>query len=291
MLYLLGSILFTSYLLLSFKVIEKYKLNTFHVIVCNYITCVITGCVVNRSLPINSESLHSSWFVWALLMGVLFISLFNMMGYTAQKVSVAVAAVSNKLSMVIPFLFSIYLYNEVVGRLKIAGVLVALIAVYCTLIPAKSKDEILPKKKNALLLPIVLFIGSGLLDTLVKYVQQQYLNASNSNSYLIVNFLTAAIIGMAIMMYQIGIQGVVFSYKTILAGVAIGVPNYFSIWFLVNLLKAFPNNSSSIIPINNIGIVLVGAVGAGWLFKEKLLPINWVGIALSVLAIALIAYG
>jgi len=68
------------------------------------------------------------------------------------------------------------------------------------------------------------------------------------------------------------------------------VPNYFSIWCLVKVLKANAGNSSAVIPVNNMGIVLFSSVMAWMLFKEKLSVINWAGIILSIGAIALIAY-
>ncbi|MGN6494414.1 MAG: hypothetical protein ACTHLE_20650, partial [Agriterribacter sp.] len=61
------------------------------------------------------------------------------------------------------------------------------------------------------------------------------------------------------------------------------------IWCLVKVLKDYSSNSSAIIPINNIGIVLTSAVVAWLLFKEKLSAINWMGILLAVIAIALIS--
>jgi drug/metabolite transporter (DMT)-like permease len=292
MINLFGSILLTSYLLLSFKVIERFRLNTFHVIVFNYIACVLTGSVVNGGFPVAAENIQSPWFKWALLMGTLFISLFTIIGYTAQRVSVAVASVANKLSMVIPFIFSIFLYKEESGGLKIAGVALALVAVYCTMVPSGAGGNRLVKRdKWRVILPLVLFAGSGLLDTLVKYVEQKYLNEANSDDYLVSSFFTAAIVGLVILLYQVAGKKKSFSYKSILAGIAIGVPNYFSIWFLVRVLKANPGDSSRIMPINNMGIVLLCAIAAWLLFKERLSLVNWVGIFLSICSIALIAYG
>src|SRR6478735_3961515 len=129
MIYLFGSILFSAYLTLSFKVLQRLRINTLQAIVFNYIACVCTGSVVNGSFPINKENISAPWFVWALLMGAMFISIFNVIGFTTQKLGVAVASVANKLSMVIPFVFSIYLYHETSAVLKIAGIVVALVAV------------------------------------------------------------------------------------------------------------------------------------------------------------------
>jgi uncharacterized membrane protein len=82
-----------------------------------------------------------------------------------------------------------------------------------------------------------------------------------------------------------------FAFKHLLAGVLIGVPNYFSIWCLVKFLKISPWQSSASIPVNNMGIVLFSSLVAWLLFKERLSIINWIGILFSILAIYLIAFG
>jgi drug/metabolite transporter (DMT)-like permease len=82
-----------------------------------------------------------------------------------------------------------------------------------------------------------------------------------------------------------------FALKNLLAGIIIGIPNYFSIWCLVRFLKVSPWQSSASIPVNNMGIVLFSSVVAWLLFREKLSQINWLGIVLSLVAIYLIAFG
>jgi drug/metabolite transporter (DMT)-like permease len=293
MYFLAGSIILSSYLTLAFKVCERYRINLFQAIVFNYLTCVITGSIVNGAFAFTATNLQSNWMGWALAMGLLFIILFNIIGFTAQKIGVAVASVANKLSLVIPFLFSIYLYNEKATWLKIAGIVVALAAVILTCYPAKKSGQEQTKKTGNLLLilPVVLFFGSGILDTLIKYAEQNYLNEGNKNAYLITCFATAFVIGFIILLVQLVLKKTTLQPKAIFAGILIGIPNYFSIWCLVRVLGNYSGNSSAIIPINNMGIVLFSSVMAWLLFKEKLSVINWLGIALAIGAIALIAFG
>lgn len=294
MIYLAGSIVLSSYLTLSFKGLQRLRINAFQAIVFNYIACVCTGAIFNGSFPVNSSAVQSGWFKWALLMGLMFISIFNVIGFTTQKLGVAVASVANKLSMVIPFLFSIYLYNENATALKITGIAIALAAVVFTCFPSQ-KNSTDPGKKNQLLLilPAVLFISSGLLDTLIVYVKNNFFSnpADNFNNFLITAFTVAGIIGSMVLAVQFLTGKQQFSGKALLAGIIIGIPNYFSIWFLGKVISEYQGNSSAVIPVNNMGIVLFSAVMAGVLFKEKLLLINWLGIVLAVAAIALIAYG
>jgi drug/metabolite transporter (DMT)-like permease len=293
MIYLFGSIVLTSYLTLAFKVCEKYGVSIFQAIVFNYITCVITGSIVNGAFPINASSIHEKWFQWACLMGVLFISIFNIVAMTAQKISVAVASVANKLSLIIPVVLSVYLYHESVKGWKLFGVILALIAVILTCYqPSKKSDgESIEHGKWKYLLPIALFFGSGFLDALINHVQQTYVTSENSNAYLISGFFSAASIGSLYLLYQYVIGKQFFAYKHLIAGILIGIPNYFSIWCLVHFLKASPWQSSASIPVNNMGIVLFSSIVAWFLFKERLSFINWAGIILSLIAIYFIAFG
>jgi drug/metabolite transporter (DMT)-like permease len=293
MLYLIGSIILTSYLTLAFKVCEKYKVSIFQAIVFNYITCVVTGSIVNGSFPVNAEAMSTPWFKWACVMGVLFVSIFNIIGITTQKIGVAVASVANKLSLIIPVVLSVYLYGETVQGWKLTGVILALLAVVLTCYQSKEQEagKEAAIRKWEYVLPFVLFIGSGLLDALINHVQKQYVTEENKNAYLISGFLSAAVIGSLLLVFQYITGRQKFAVKNLLAGIIIGVPNYFSIWCLVRFLKVSPWQSSASIPVNNMGIVLFSSVVAWLFFKEKLSKLNWAGIALSLVAIYLIAFG
>jgi drug/metabolite transporter (DMT)-like permease len=290
MLFLAGSIVFTSMLTLSFKVLQRYNIPVLPSIVFNYITCVITGCVVNGSFPVNSKVIHTPWFLWAMLMGGFFICLFNIIAFTTQKMGVAVASVANKLSLVIPAVFFILYKGESLHWLKVTGIILALAAVWFT---CYNNDAPGKKPLNALwmvLLPAILFIGSGALDTIYKFVEEQYLDNDNLNAFLISSFLAAAVAGLIILCVRYISGKEKFDARSVLAGLLIGIPNYFSIWCLGKVYKQNWMESSAIIPVNNMGIVLFSTLVAWLLFKEKLSRINWMGILLSLVSIALIAF-
>lgn len=293
MIFLLCSILLNAYLFLSFKVVERYRIPLLQAIVFNYITCVATGWVVSGSFPIRADAVHHPWFWWALLMGTMFVSIFSLIGFTAQKIGVSVVSVVTKLSLVIPFVCSIYLYAERVSVIQVGGLALALLAVVATSIPDKKGGHGDPRLSPLvrLLVPLALFISTGLLDTLIKYVEQGFLNAAINDAYLITAFATAASLGGVVLTLMIFRGKQRFHPASIVAGIAIGIPNYFSIWCLVKALQLNPGRSAAIIPVNNMGIVLVGSVAALLLFGERMSRINWVGIGLSLVAIALIAFG
>jgi drug/metabolite transporter (DMT)-like permease len=292
MLYLVGSIVFSSCLTLLFKVVERYRISNLQAIVFNYFTCVGTGLLFDGSFGQGGSVTGEEWFKWSVIMGLMFISTFNLIAYTVQKMGVAITSVANKLSLVIPFLFSIYLYSEQVTLFKIAGIVVALVAVVFTSMPSGGKEPSgQPFQPGLLLLPVVLFVASGMIDTLIKYVEVTHLNDSNKNTYLITAFGVAGTSGLLVLLVLLLSGKEKFDYRSIAAGVIIGVPNYLSIWCLVQVLKTYSGNSTAILPINNMGIVLFSTVVAWLLFKEHLSTTNRLGILLALGAIALIAYG
>ena len=81
MIYLILSIFFTTALVLIFKMFELYKVNNFQAIVFNYITAgLISALVVGE--PIDVKQIASEeWFPSTLLIGCLFISLFNIIAF------------------------------------------------------------------------------------------------------------------------------------------------------------------------------------------------------------------
>jgi len=45
---------------------------------------------------------------------------------------------------------------------------------------------------------------------------------------------------------------------------------------------------SELLPVNNLGVVLVSSLAAVVFFREKLTRYNWMGVVLSVAALALL---
>jgi uncharacterized membrane protein len=77
-------------------------------------------------------------------------------------------------------------------------------------------------------------------------------------------------------------------FKDILAGIGLGLPNYFSIYFLIGALRSDIANTKVFI-LNNVAIVLISTLLGILFFNEKLLKKNWIGIGLAVISIILIS--
>lgn len=290
MLFLVLSILFSAYLGIVFTLFKRVGIDSFQAIVYNYIVCVVTGSFYAGQFPIHATTFTEPWFPWAMVMGTMFIATFNLIARSSLLVGVTITQTANKLSLVIPVSISFWAYNEPILPLKVLGIVLAIGAVLM-LSYNPQKNETKKSFQWASLLPILLFLNSGLIDSLTTYVQQQYIHTEAiANAYLICGFSIAALIGVGVlsMQYQRGVQQ--FALKHVMGGIVLGVPNYFSIYFLLKALENPSLNSSAIIPINNIGILFVVSLCGIFFFRETLRPINWVGLLFALLAIIFI-YG
>ena len=285
MISLLFSVLASTTILVVFKLFEKFKINNLHAIVFNYITAGVCGIVVQGEFEKLQSVPNFSWFYYALLLGGFFIFIFFLMALTTQKGGLSVVSVATKMSVVIPILFGLFYYNESLGLLKGLGITLALIAVYLASIKAK---EGLSISKENLILPLLVFLGSGLIDTSVKFLEEEYVSKDDVAIFSSTLFFAAAIVGIGVLIFQKIKGNFKFEYKSILGGIALGIPNFFSIYFLVGALRSDLMESSGIFTVNNIGIVMLSTFAGILLFKERLLLKNWIGILLAIISIVLI---
>jgi len=283
---LLLSILSSSVLLVIFKYFDKFKVHTFQAITVNYVVAATLGFLMTPTDFSVAQIITRPWAMNALILGSSFIGVFYIMAISSQKVGVAVSSVANKMSLVIPVTAGFILYQESLAGLKIVGILLAIVAV--TLVTIRSSDGVVLDKKY-LFLPILIFLGSGFLDTILKFVQKTQLREGEIEVFSASLFAIAATIGSLITIGNRLFKGVTLQIKSIVAGFALGIPNYFSIHFLLQALN-LPNLESTVVfPINNTGIVLLSTLLAILLFSERLSKLNWIGISLAVVSIALIA--
>jgi len=286
MIYLMLTVLLNAILFILFKIFPQYKIDTLQTIVVNYITCVVTGSLFLGELPISTQSASQPWAGWALAMGCMYIGLFNFIAYCTRQYGVATASVANKLSLVIPVVAAVLLYNEQLRTINIIGIVIALPAVYLSV---SNKDE--PTAKHGLLLPALLFLFSGTLDTITKYVEHHHLQDVRLQAVFPIHvFAVAASIGVVLVSVLVLTKKTQLHYRHIVAGVVLGVPNYFSIYYLIRLLKDKTMQSATAIALNNIGIVLVSALAAALFLKEKMTIFRLVGLLLAVISILLIAF-
>lgn len=286
MIYLLLSVLSSSVIFVIFKLYDRFGINTLQAIIFNYFFAFTSGMFIDRKVPDVARIFTEAWFPGTVILGFMFISVFYLAALTTQRSGLSVVSVATKMSVAIPVFFGILLYNESTGAIKIAGILLALAAVYLTSI--KKKEGIKIRKRN-IIFPLLVFFGSGIIDTTIKFLETSYVVEADVALFSSTIFAIAGCVGVSILIIQAFLGKLKLSFKNVLGGIALGIPNFGSIYFLVLALRTEGMESSTVFPLNNVAIVMISTFLGILLFREKMLPKNWIGIALAVASIILIA--
>ncbi len=287
MIFLILSIIASTITVSFFKIFERVGVNTLQGIIFNYITCAVLGNLITNETPvITTDFYNQPWFPYTLLLGFLFISIFFAIGETSQKMGVSVSMVSAKLSVVVPIVFALLFFSESLTVFQIAGIALSLLAVY--FISQKHNDGS-TKTKNIWILPAIVFIGSGIIDTTLNLIQKRFIPAVSEAYVITTVFSIAFVLGALFLTYLVVFKNEKVAFKNVYWGMFLGIPNYFSMLFLVKTLSYFPTASATIFPINNIVIVAASTLVSVLFFKEKLNTKNIIGLTLSLIAIALIS--
>jgi drug/metabolite transporter (DMT)-like permease len=282
MTYLILSILLSSSIFIIFRYFTYFRVNNFQAITFNYVLASFMGLAFFSGNNNIVGLFDKPWLYLGIIEGVLFITVFIFFAYSSQKAGVGITAVASKMSVVIPVIFGIILYGDSVRWLKITGIILALLAFYLSL----KKNGRFINNRNLILLPLLLFLGNGSVDTLLKITEHFYLT-TDKGFFLASVFLTALIIGSSITVFNISFRKEKLEVKNILGGFLLGSVNYLTTYFTLLALEFM--ESSIYYPLHNSGIVALTAFLGILLFKERYSVTNWVGIILTIIAIVLIS--
>jgi len=281
---LLLSILASTLIFLIFKLFDRFKINTLQAIVFNYITACLCGLIISKNNFNSQEIIHSQWFFGAFALGFLFISIFSAMAITSQRNGLSVASVATKMSVIIPIIFGIYVYNESTGFQKLLGILFALVAVYFVSVKKNTRFNF----KSNLMFPIIIFLGSGTIDTSIKYIETTYIEDGGIPLFSATIFFFAACIGLGVIFIKMIKKEFKFNPLSIVGGIVLGIVNYSSIYFILKALNHESLESSTIFTINNVAIVMFTSIVGLLFFKENLSLKNWIGVGLAIISILLV---
>lgn len=285
MIFLVLCILSSTAINLIFKSVTRLKGNTFHVIVINYFIATILGLILAGSSIFQLLSEPKAWMLLSVIIGALFIGMFLLMAMSVQKAGIHPTTIASRLSVIIPISFSIIFYHESISSLKLCGIGLAIISVLLSVYKKKSPDS----DRKAFLLPLAIFLGTGLIDSLVKFTQDSFLSDELLPTFTALLFFISFLIGLSVLIIRKESPVEVTSRKNLIMGIALGLFNFGSIFFIIKALSKSGVQSSSVFGINHIGVVALSIFAALMFFKEKINKINWIGIVLAICAIIILS--
>jgi len=292
MMYLLLSILTSVLLLVNFRLHARFDIRTFQAIVWNYPVCWLIGWMMmpaDQSLGMDPSAVWT-WFAWVL--GIVFIVTFVASGAATQRMGMTVTSLANNVSLVIPVLFSLFVFGgggRVFDGWNYLGLGLALGAV--VLSSLKKEDQRIEQTGQGWWLVVAVFLLYGFSNTAINYLTLRYIpEPDRTVPVTLVMLFGAVVTGMLLLSYRVWTGQEVLAWRHVVAGIALGIPNFFSFYWLLLALNAFGGQGALVYPLYNIGVIL-GTAGVGLLFfQEKLAKWNRWGLVLAVLALVLISY-
>jgi len=293
MIYLFVSIIFTSFIYIIFRAFSRFNVDPMPAIVFNYLARVIIGFFIEpQSFFTYVHKAPPVLLMLCVFTGVAFIAIFSLISRATRIMGVTSTTIVSRMSMVIPAGFSIIYYHESLGLMKVVGILMALIAIYFT-VYEKKIEEIKEKKskvnKTALLVPIFLFLGSGLADMLLKISQKEFMMNKLDYVYIDILYSVSALTGIIVLIVTRTSLKTIFRRQNLIWGIILGADNYIALLLFLLALTKGNMQGSQVFPINSVGIVLFSTLFAIIFYKEKLKGHRILGLALAVCAILIIS--
>ena len=278
---LVFSIASSTIIFVIFKQFKKFEIDTFQAIVVNYFTAGIIGFVLYGS-EWNSEAMvQNEWMLFAIFASILFIGLFFVMGKSSQLNGVASTSIAVKMSMAFSLLLMIIGYSEDLSVLKIAGILLAFLGVLLVSLPSKKAQNV----NGASWMLLLLFFGSGMLDFTLNFVLKHKLGVLTPSLFSAIGLGSAGIIGFVILLIKRIRSSFKIELKNIIAGILLGVPNYFSIYLLMLSYRTTGWSDSTVLAITNVSVVLFSALIGFIIFRENVNAKKIIGLLSAILAI------
>lgn len=265
----LSSVLISIFMRLS----EKYVQNQMGMFMANYACCIVfsywffdTSNIVFdiRTVPLG------------MIAGSLFLLNFLFLKLNMKYNGMVLSSTFMKLGVMIPTLMAIVVYREVPSSFQVIGILLALVAI---VLINFEKEAISEGSKKIWL--IFLLLMSGFTDSMANIFEQLNLPTSN-DIYLIITFISAFVIVMGISIYK----KQKITTKDIFFGILIGIPNYFSVRFLLLALESL--DAMIVYPVYSVLTIVILTVFGVLVFKEKISKKKGIALGLILLSLYLL---
>lgn len=275
-------------LAIIFRYFKTFQINLLPAIVINYIVCALMGGWWGETWPTEIFTDPPPWIAYSLTLGCYLIFGFFILAKTIHHYGVGMTSVFQKTSLIITVLYAILFFGENASVFKIAGVLLALLSIYLINRKESTQDRSIVSRA-VVLLPVLTFIINGLLESTLFHVEAVGIVHGGDYYFISAMFLCAASLGAVFFAAQYFLGNMMIHWKDVVGGVILGVPNFFSIYFLLAALHA-GWGGSVVVPLVNVGIILLSAVVGFLMFREQLTNRRKVGFSLAVAAIILLSW-
>lgn len=276
MFYLIMAILCSCSISIIMRISSKYVPNSYGMLCMNYLVCFLVGLCHILPIELSDFKMNDTLF-FGVIQGLFYLASFVLFQRNVQKKGMILSSLFMKLGVIIPLLLSIVLFKEFPTSLQWIGIIMAFIALFMI-----NYDKNATKQAIHFSLFLLLIINGG-GDAMSK-IFENYGDLSKSSFFLIYTFLFAFIICFAMCM----LKKEKINFKTVLFGTLIGIPNYYSSYFLLDALQHLPG--IIVYPCFSIATILIITTVGCVVFKERFTLQQKLACALIVLSLCLLNF-
>lgn len=284
MLYVLISVICSVTVSVIIKLAKQGGIQHLHLIVWNYPVAALATLLFLKpgtaAIPLNGLP----WELY-LSLAVLLPTIFLCIAYAIQYSGIVKTEIAQRLSLFIPLLAAFFIFHEMIGVSKLAGIAVGIAAIFCSIGWKKSGTT---KGKGKWGYAVAVFFGMGIIDILFKKVAL-YREVPYAHSMLLV-FILAIVVSFLLLTYRIAMKKERVQFKSVIWGILLGLFNFGNILFYMKAHQALSSSPSVVFTGMNIGVILLGAIVGVGFFGERLTQLNKIGLVLAVISVLIIAY-
>lgn len=285
MLYLSLAVICSVLVSVLLKVAGRRQLDVAQMVTWNYlVAATLTAVVLQPPLDALREP-HAPWLS-LLALAVVLPSIFLVLGRAVAVAGIVRSDVAQRLSLLLSLAAAFLFFGQTATPWKLAGLALGLLAMVA--ISLRPRGPTVASSPGAWGWLLGVWAGFAVVDVLLKQVA---LSGTPSMAAVLASFSVAFVLMLALQLWRHFSGCSRLGWRNLGAGALLGLLNGGNILFYVQAHQAMPESPATVFAGMNIGVVVLGALVGVFAFGEATTKWNRAGLALTVLAIGLIAWG
>jgi drug/metabolite transporter (DMT)-like permease len=284
MIYLLLAALCSVLVSVLLKLARRFEVDVGQAIAWNYVVAAAASVLAFAPAP---AALHVATRAWPALLGlgVLLPTIFLALAASVRHAGIVRSDVAQRLSLLISLLAAFALFGEPLTAAKGAGIALGFAALAGLVWRPVGR---VGEGAGRWGYPLLVFAGFGVIDVLFKRVAQAGVPLGAA---LLAMFVLALLVSLVLQGWRLARGQAHLRVRSLVAGLLLGLLNFANILFYLRAHQALPGRPALVFAGMNLGVVALGALAGMAVFRERLSRFNLAGLALAVLAVALLAGG
>ncbi|STO53944.1 cell division protein MukB [Canicola haemoglobinophilus] len=279
MLYLIIAIFCSVSVSVLLKVARKNNITIDQAIAFNYITAISLCYFLLKPdfqglgfTEFFQQSEHQGIF---LSLGILLPTVFIFMSKAVEYAGIVRADAAQRLALFLQVIAAVVLFNETLSNMKIAGIVIAFLALFCLL---TKPTQLIKNVGKSIIFLLLVWLGYGIIGILFK---KTALMGEKFPTTLFISFVFAGILMFLYLLFK----KTKWTTPSLIGGIILGILNFFNILFYIKAHQSISSSPTIIFAGMDLGVICLGAITGAFFFKEKISKINGVGILLGISAI------